>query len=116
MWPKYDMLWKGMLEEVMEDLLLFIDPHIGKELDLKKGFQFLDKELAEMYPDPEKGAGSRVVDKLVKAWLKDGTERWMLLHVEVQGSISQEFPRRMFDYFIRLFAKYGQPVAAIAVL
>ena len=50
--PKYDILWKGMIENVMEDLLLFVDPDIGKELDLERGFEYLDKELAEIYPDP----------------------------------------------------------------
>ena len=114
--PKYDALWKGVLEEVMKDLLLFIDPDIEKELDLDRGFQFLDKELTELYPEPGKHAHTRVVDKLVKAYLRNGSERWMLLHIEVQGKNSKEFPLRMFEYFARLFIKYRQPVAAIAVL
>jgi hypothetical protein len=113
--PKYDILWKGMIENVMEDLLLFVDPDIGKELDLERGFEFLDKELAEMYPDPEKPSNTRIVDKLVKVFLRDGSERWMLLHVEVQGKNDKNFARRMFEYFIRLFSKHGHPVTAIAV-
>ncbi len=47
--PKYDILWKGMIEEVMEDLLLFVEPGIEKDLDLRRGFVYLDKELAELY-------------------------------------------------------------------
>ena len=113
--PKYDMLWKGIVENIMEDLLLFVDPDIGNYLDLKRGFEFLDKELAEMYPEPEKPSSTRVVDKLVKVFLRDGAERWMLLHIEIQGRNEKDFARRMFEYFIRLFAKHGQPVAAIAV-
>jgi hypothetical protein len=62
--PKYDIFWKGMIEEVIEDLLLFVEPEIGKELDLGRGFQFMDKELAEMYPEPTKPANTKVVDKL----------------------------------------------------
>jgi len=114
--PKYDMLWKGVLEEVIKDLLLFVEPEIGKELDLDRGFQFLDKELADLYPEPEKPTRNRVVDKLVKVYLRNGTERWMLLHLEVQGSNGKEFPKRMFEYYARLFVKHSQPVAAIAVL
>jgi len=114
--PKYDILWKGMIENVMEDLLLFVDPEIGKELDLERGFVYLDKELAEMYPDPEKPSNTRIVDKLIKVFLRDGSERWMLLHLEIQGSNDKNFARRMFEYFIRLFSKHGHPVAAIAVL
>jgi hypothetical protein len=95
--PKYDILWKGMIEEVMEDLLLFVEPGIGKELDLDRGFIFLDKELAEIYPEPDQPANSRVVDKLVKTSLRDGSEHWMLLHIEVQAKNNKDFARRMFD-------------------
>lgn len=114
--PKYDVLWKSVLEEVMKDLLLFVDPDIGKELDLARGFQYLDKELTEMYPQPTTPSRSRVVDKLVKVYLRNGSERWILLHLEVQGSYSKEFPKRMFEYFAKLFVKHGHPVAAIAIL
>jgi hypothetical protein len=114
--PKYDILWKGLIEEVMEDLLLFVEPGIGGELDLDRGFVFLDKELAEIYPEPDQPAKTRVVDKLVKAFLRDGTERWMMFHLEVEGGNNKDFPSRMFNYFIRVFSKYGRPVAAIAVL
>jgi hypothetical protein len=114
--PKYDILWKGMIEEVMEDLLLFVEPGIGNDLALDRGFEFLDKELAEIFPEPEEPEKTRVVDKLVKGFLRDGTERWMLFHLEVQGGHDKDFPSRMFNYFIRVFSKYGRPVAAIAVL
>jgi hypothetical protein len=114
--PKYDMLWKGMVEEIMADLLVFVDPEIGKELDLERGFEYLDKELAELYPEPERPANTRIVDKLVKAFLRDGSERWMLLHLEIQGKKDKGFARRMFEYYIRVFSKHGRPVAAIAVL
>jgi hypothetical protein len=95
---KYDILWKGMLEEVFEDLLRFIDPEIDKELDLSRGVEFLDKELAEMYPEQEKKSSTRVVDKLVKVYLRDGGERWMLLHVEVQGKNEKGFAERMLAF------------------
>jgi hypothetical protein len=115
MQPKYDILWKGMIEEVMEDLLLFVEPGIGNDLDLDQGFAYLDKELAEIHPEAQQPANNRVVDKLVKVHLRDGNEHWMLLHIEVQGKNNKEFAGRMFNYFIRLFARYGRPVAAIAV-
>lgn len=110
------MLWKGMVEEIMADLLLFVEPEIGKELDLERGFEYLDKELAELYPEPERPANTRIVDKLVKAFLRDGSERWMLLHLEIQGKNDKGFARRMFEYYIRVFSKHDRPVAAIAVL
>lgn len=113
--PKYDILWKGMIEEVVEDLLLFVDPAVGETLDLPRGYEFLDKELAELYPEPEKPPGTRVVDKLVKVHQRDGTERWMLMHIEVQGQNKGDFAGRMFQYYYRLRDRYGHPVAAVAI-
>ncbi|MBS1662213.1 MAG: hypothetical protein JST68_14305 [Bacteroidetes bacterium] len=115
--PKYDMLWKGMLEEIIEDLLLFVDPEISKELDLEKGFQFMDKELAALSPEPNTPSSTKVVDKLVRVFSREGGEQWMLLHLEVQGGKKNNgFPQRMFEYYARLYSKYSKPIAAIAIL
>ena len=105
-----------MLEEVFEDLLRFVDPEIDKVLDLNRGVEFLDKELAEIYPEPEKKSSTRVVDKLVKVYLRDGGETWMLLHLEVQGRNEKEFAARMHRYYYRLLEKHGRDVAALAIL
>ncbi len=50
---KNDILWKGMLEEVFDDLLRFIFPKADQIFEMKRGFEFLEKELGEMYPEPE---------------------------------------------------------------
>jgi hypothetical protein len=42
----------------------------------------IDKELQKIMAD---AVGRRVVDKLVKVWLKSGEEVWALVHVEMQG-------------------------------
>jgi len=69
-----------------------------------------------MYPEPQKPSDTRFVDKLVKVYTRDGVEKWMLLHIEVQGKNEPDFPRRMFRYYYRLLDRYDQPVAAIATL
>jgi predicted transposase YdaD len=75
--------------------------------------------LAELYPQPEKQTDVRRVDKLVKAFRKDGHEEWVLIHIEVQGDTKAKdrpiFPERMFRYFYRCFDRYRKPVAAIAI-
>ena len=38
--------------------------------------------------------GAKVVDKLVKAYLKDGSEQWILVHIEVQGDEDKDFSQR----------------------
>jgi predicted transposase YdaD len=116
---KSDILWKVVMEEVFEDLLRFVFPDADKVYDLERGFEFLDKELAEMDPDPAKRKGTKFADKLVKVFNREGLEEWVLCHVEVQGYTKAKerplFAARMFRYFIRIWDKHQKPVSAIAI-
>src|SRR4029077_3682091 len=60
--------------------------------------------------------GRRYVDKLVKVWTREGVERWVLVHVEVQTTRDADFPERMYVYNYRIFDRYNRPVASLAVL
>jgi len=104
-----------MIEEVFDDLLRFIFADADQVFDMQRGFEFLDKELNEMYPEPDKNADTRFVDKLVKVFRPDGHEEWLLVHVEVQGHTDKLFPERMFRYYYRIFDRYQHPVTAIAI-
>jgi len=42
-----DILWKSLLEEVFDDLLMFIFPDAKKVFDFRRGFEFLDNRLLE---------------------------------------------------------------------
>jgi len=72
------------MEVIFDDLLRFIFPEAEKIIDMDHGFDFLDKELGEIYPEPDKTSETRYVDKLVK-YSVDGREEWVLVHLEVQG-------------------------------
>lgn len=114
---KSDILWKVVIEEVFDDMLRFIFSDADEVYDMERVFEFLEKELAEMYPEPDKAADTRFADKLVKVFHRDGEEEWVLMHVEIQGDTSkrQEFSERMFRYFYRILDRYRKPVSAIAV-
>jgi predicted transposase YdaD len=112
---KNDALWKGILEEVFDDLLRFIFPNADQTFNMEKGFEFLDKELLELYPEPDQRSDTRYVDKLVRAFQRDGNEEWLLLHIEVQGNPDKGFGERMFRYYYRIFDRYQMPVSAIAI-
>jgi len=88
-----------MLEEVFEDLLRFVFPEADKIFNMKKKFEFLDKELNELNPGPHRNAQPRFVDKLVKVFRQDGKEEWLLVHIEVQGYNDKHFRERMFQYY-----------------
>jgi len=61
-------------------------------------------------------AGRVLADKLFKVWRKDGAEAWLLIHIEVQGQVDPDLPRRMFIYNVRAFQLYGRTVVSLAVL
>jgi len=104
-----------MLEEVFDDFLRFIFPGADRVFNLHRRFEFLDKELGEMYPEPEKKSETKFVDKLVKVYQCDGTEEWVLVHVEVQGQHDPLFAKRMFKYYCRIFDRFDRPMTAIAI-
>ncbi len=115
---KSDILWKVIVEEIFADLLRFIYPDADHVYDMERGFEFLDKELAELDPQPDERKDSRFADKLVKVYHRDGVEEWVLLHVEVQGDTNnrEAFAERMFTYFYRIRDHHkGRPVTALAI-
>ncbi len=60
--------------------------------------------------------GRRIADKLVKVWLKDGEEQYVLIHVEVQGRKETDFGERMFVYNYRVFDVYRRPTGQAPVV
>ena len=112
---KNDQLWKGLLEEVFDDMLRFVFPDADQVLDMPRGFAFMDKEMNDMYPEPDKRSDTKFVDKLVKVFRQDGKEEWVLVHIEVQGHMDRRFSERMFTYYCRIFDRYQRPITAIAI-
>ncbi|MEK7830634.1 MAG: DUF4351 domain-containing protein, partial [Acidobacteriota bacterium] len=60
--------------------------------------------------------GKRLADKLVKVWLTDGAEVWVMIHVEVQGQQETGFELRIYVYNHRIFERYNAPVASFVIL
>ncbi len=111
--PDYDSPWKEALDRCFERCLAFF-PHAHADIDWARGYEMLDKELQPIVR--RAATGRRYVDKLVKAWLKTGEERWILIHIEVQASKDGDFPRRMYVYNHRIFDRYGREVISLAIL
>jgi len=110
----YDELWKNIIEKLFPQFLAFFMPELSVDVDLSKGYEFLDKELQKIKLKGKKG--KTFTDKLVNVRLKDGTEKWLLIHVEVQGKHEADFGQRMFKYFYRLYDKHDADITALAVL
>ncbi|MEW6378426.1 MAG: hypothetical protein AB1611_02330 [bacterium] len=78
------------------------------------GREFLDKELEKIVKSST--IGKKFADKLVKVCLKDGTEKWLLIHMEVQGYYDADFVKRMYTYNYRIFDRYDEEVISLAIL
>ena len=100
----FDELWKTVIERLFHEFLYLFLPELGAMVDFGRGYSFLDKELQRIGLPYRKG--KKFVDKLVKVHLKNGEEKWILFHVEVQGQDVADFNERMFIYFYRIFDKY----------
>lgn len=110
-----DWLLKGAFEENFQDFLRFIYPDADELFEFSKGLTFMDKELNVIIPHRERRKGGREADLLVKVWLKDGSEKWILLHTELEGGSRTGFAFRLFQYFYRLTDRYQMPVETIVV-
>jgi hypothetical protein len=110
----YDSPWKEALDRYFEPFLALLFPRAHGEIDWSRGYESLDKEFQQVVRDAE--VGRRYVDKLVKVWLRDGGECWVLIHVEVQTTRDPEFPHRVYVYNYRVHDRYNRPVASLAVL
>lgn len=108
-----DELWKQIIEALFPDFVDLFLPDLAQQVDLNQPYTFLDQELNALSLGNEQG--NRRVDRLVKVFLKDGNEQWVLIHAEVQGYHEIDFAERMLIYFYRIYDKYRQKIAAIAI-
>jgi len=110
----HDSPWKMALEGYFQEFLDLLFPAIHEQVDWLKGYSFLDKELQQITADAN--SGRRYADKLIKVYAHDGSETWVLIHVEVQGEPEDAFAERMYTYQYRLRDRYGVDVVSLAVL
>jgi Domain of unknown function (DUF4351) len=110
----FDSPWKDVLDLFFEEFMAFFFPQAHAQIDWPRGFELLDKELQKI--TAEAAIGRRVVDKLVKVWLKNGEELWVLIHIEIQGQREVRFEFRLFVYNFRLIDRFNAPVATFVIL
>ncbi len=110
----YDSPWKEAVEHYFPEFIAFYFPEAYAQIDWSMEHVFLDQELRAVVQDAE--LGKRFVDKLVRVSLLNGDEKWIYIHIEVQGTRQTEFAKRMFVYNYRIYDRYDKPVASFAVL
>jgi hypothetical protein len=110
----YDSPWKEALRLYLRSFMHLCFPKVEARIDWTRPAEFLDKELQQITREAE--AGKQYVDMLIKVWLVDGSEEWILLHIEVQHRMDPDFPARLYRYNYRVFDVYGKRVATLAIL
>lgn len=109
-----DSVWKEVLDAYFVEFLAFFFPQAHQDIDWERGYEFLDKELEKITQDSE--IGKRLVDKLVKVYLKNGKETWVLIHVEVQGHEEEGFDERIHTYNYRILDRYKHKAVSFVIL
>lgn len=110
----YDESWKTAIEQYFEKFIAFFFPEAHSCIAWERGYEFLDKEFQQIVRDAE--VGTRFVDKLLKVWLIEGEEAWLLLHIELQSQTDSGFAKRMFIYHYRIVDRYDREVVSLAIL
>lgn len=109
-----DEAWKHILNTHLKDFVEFFWPEAYDDIDWTRPYEILEQELLSIGIKEE--IGNRRIDKLFKVFLKNGREQWLLLHIEVQHTKEDDFTETMFIYFYRIYDRYRQDVASIAIL
>ncbi|MEO1365986.1 MAG: DUF4351 domain-containing protein [Acidobacteriota bacterium] len=107
---QHDALWKSLLQAYFPDFLEAVAPEVANQLILEER-TFLDQEAFVDLPDGHKA----LLDLLAKVPSREGPERVVLIHVEVERTFRRAMDRRMWRYFAHLSLKYDEPVLPIVL-
>ena len=110
----YDSPWKDAIEIYFEQCMALFFPEIHKAIDWSRKPEFLDKEFQKITRQSEDKR--RYVDKLVKAYLRQGGDIKILFHIEAQNQPDIDFPERMYIYNYRIFDRYKYDVVSLGIL
>ncbi len=109
----YDSVWKTIIVEFYADFMQFFLPDLFEQLDTSVPPEFLDQELLAI--QKELNIPKQITDKLIKVRLKNGSEQWLLIHIEIQTKFEIHFSTRMYLYEAFIFAKHRLPITALAI-
>lgn len=110
----YDGLWKKIIFDLFEEFILFTAPSLHEAIDFSHKPEFLQQELFKKIIKEKKGR--QVADQIVKVHLKNGENKWILIHVEIQANPESNFAKRMFEYFYKICDFHKKEVFAIALI
>ncbi len=111
----YDTQWKSIIPQMFPNFVEFFLPDLYPIINFNVEPEFLDKEFHKIIAQ-KFGKGRRYTDNLVKIELKNGKNKWLLIHIEIQGKYEINFAERMFIYYYKIYDRYGATTKDIATL
>lgn len=109
-----DQLWKEIIENHFDLFVEYFLPELFPKINFSKQIEFLKQELEEITAQ-NKRKGRKNCDCLVKVFLKNGKSKWILIHIEVEGSGKANFSERMYIYNYRAFDKFKVDIVALGI-
>jgi hypothetical protein len=106
----HDPLFKSLLRAFFAGFLRLVAPELAARLDLS-AVAFLDKEFVSTTPPRTHG----LVDLLARAPLRPGSDRFLLVHVEVEARARRGMGNRLRDYHRAIQSRHEDPILSIVV-
>jgi predicted transposase/invertase (TIGR01784 family) len=105
----HDRLFKELISTFFTEFIELFLPAIACDID-KKSIQFLPEEVLVDVTAGDK----KIIDLLAKVKYQE-KDTFFLIHVEAQSYTQQDFAKRMFKYFARLYEKYDLPIYPVVI-
>jgi hypothetical protein len=109
-----DELWKAVIVTLWSPFLYFCMEDWVDKIDFTRKPDFLDKELKRLVLRSK--SKNRAVDVLMRIYLKDGTTKCFLFHIEVQGYKDPQFEYRVYEYYYRIGDLLQEPVETLVIM
>jgi hypothetical protein len=110
----FDEAWKELIETHLRQILEVLFPVVAAAVDWSRGMEFLDTELREILNDTN--VTSFRVDRLVKVWEIDGSEQWILIHLEIQSFEESGFEERIYHYNHGIHRAWSKQPVTLVIL
>ncbi|MSU80754.1 MAG: hypothetical protein EXS16_22035 [Gemmataceae bacterium] len=86
---EFDGPWKEGFDALLPAFFALCLPLVDEEMDWQRGYRTLDGEVRKILSESK--TGKRHVDRLYQAWLRNGAEARIFIHMEVQSQQEEIF-------------------------
>jgi len=114
----HDDFYKSLIKRFFWYFLEMALPELYADADINGAYEFLDKEFSDILNtgDSEIHESPHFADYVIKVPMKNGGEKWLILHLEIQGKGGETLSVRMYHYKCLIYAHYKKEPVALVVI